>query len=75
MSLQTVHGGLILSLTDTIGSLTVATKGLFMTGVSTNIGTTFVKPAGQVGDVLKARAILSGFGEKIVNSCISEILI
>jgi acyl-coenzyme A thioesterase PaaI-like protein len=33
--LETVHGGLLLSLVDTVGSLAVATRGLFMTGVST----------------------------------------
>ena len=57
-----MHGGLILSLTDTLGSLAVATKGHFMTGVSTDIGTSFVRPAGRVGDTLYAKAILTGMG-------------
>ncbi|KAK0563230.1 hypothetical protein OC861_004912 [Tilletia horrida] len=48
--LQTLHGGLICTLTDTMGSLAVASKGLYSTGVSTDIHTTFVKPAGKVGD-------------------------
>ncbi|KAG6831930.1 hypothetical protein H0H92_006531 [Tricholoma furcatifolium] len=61
----TVHGGLILSLTDTLGSLAVATKGHFMTGVSTDIGTTFVRPAGRVGDVLHAKATLTGLGKSL----------
>lgn len=34
-----------------------------MTGVSTNIGATFVKPAGGIGDILKIRAVVSGMGE------------
>jgi acyl-coenzyme A thioesterase 13 len=59
-----VHGGLILSLTDTLGSLAVATKGHFMTGVSTDIGTSFVRPAGRVGDTLYAKAILTGMGRR-----------
>ncbi|CAE7222509.1 unnamed protein product [Rhizoctonia solani] len=50
--LQTVHGGFISSLTDTIGSLAVGTKGQWMTGVSTDIGTSFVKAAGTEGDTL-----------------------
>ncbi|KAG6854652.1 hypothetical protein C0991_003300 [Blastosporella zonata] len=58
-----IHGGLILSLTDTLGSLAVATKGQFMTGVSTDIGTSFVRPAGRVGDVLHAKAVLTGMGK------------
>ena len=33
-----------------------------MTGVSTNIGTSFVRPAVRVGDVLHAKAVLTGIG-------------
>ena len=33
-----------------------------MTGVSVDIGTSFVKPAGQVGDVLTAKAVVTGIG-------------
>ncbi|KAF9556755.1 thioesterase thiol ester dehydrase-isomerase [Agrocybe pediades] len=61
----TVHGGLILSLTDTLGSLAVATKGHYMTGVSTDIGTSFVRPGGKVGDVLHAKAVLTGLGKQL----------
>ncbi|TDL22241.1 Thioesterase/thiol ester dehydrase-isomerase [Rickenella mellea] len=61
----TVHGGLVLSLTDTLGSLAVATKGQYMTGVSVDIGTSFVKPAGTVGDVLHARATVTGMGRTL----------
>ncbi|KAG6890633.1 hypothetical protein C0995_006609 [Termitomyces sp. Mi166 len=60
-----LHGGLITSLTDTLGSLAVATKGQFMTGVSTDIGTSFVRPAGRVGDVLHAQAVLTGMGKSL----------
>ncbi|KAF8798957.1 Thioesterase/thiol ester dehydrase-isomerase [Phlegmacium glaucopus] len=60
-----VHGGLILSLTDTLGSLAVATKGHFMTGVSTDIGTSFVRPAGRVGDTLHAKAVLTAMGKQL----------
>ncbi|TFK64632.1 thioesterase thiol ester dehydrase-isomerase [Pluteus cervinus] len=60
-----VHGGLILSLTDTLGSLAVASKGQYMTGVSTDIGTSFVRPAGRAGDVLHAKATLTGMGKSL----------
>ncbi|KAF9475648.1 thioesterase thiol ester dehydrase-isomerase [Pholiota conissans] len=59
------HGGLILSLTDTLGSLAVASKGHYMTGVSTDIGTSFVRPAGRVGDTLHAKAVLTGLGKQL----------
>lgn len=51
-----------MSLTDTLGSLAVATKGQYMTGVSVDIGTSFVKPAGTAGDVLTAKAVITGIG-------------
>ncbi|EMD39851.1 hypothetical protein CERSUDRAFT_45332 [Gelatoporia subvermispora B] len=62
---QTVHGGLIMSLTDTLGSLAVATHGHFKTGVSVDIGTSFVKPAGTIGDVLTAKATVTGIGKSL----------
>ena len=51
-----------MSLTDTMGSLAVATKGQFLTGVSVDIGTSFVKPAGRVGDELRMSAVVVGIG-------------
>ena len=49
-------------MTDTLGSLAVATKGHYMTGVSVDIGTSFVKAAGRPGDILKAEATVTGLG-------------
>ena len=54
-----------MSLTDTLGSLAVATKGQYMTGVSVDIGTSFVKPGGSAGDVLTARASIVGLGTSL----------
>ena len=51
-----------MSLTDTLGSLAVASQGQFMTGVSTDISTSFVKPAGKPGDELKIKAMLTAMG-------------
>ncbi|KII86793.1 hypothetical protein PLICRDRAFT_143281 [Plicaturopsis crispa FD-325 SS-3] len=61
----TAHGGLIMSLTDTIGSLAVATRGQYMTGVSTDIATSFVRPAGRTGDILHATAKVTGMGKSL----------
>ena len=49
-------------MTDTLGSLAVATRGHYMTGVSVDIGTSFLKPAGKPGDILTAKATLTGLG-------------
>lgn len=40
----TLNGGCIASLIDSAGSLAVSSHGLYFTGVSTDINTTFVKP-------------------------------
>ncbi|EIM81657.1 Thioesterase/thiol ester dehydrase-isomerase [Stereum hirsutum FP-91666 SS1] len=61
----TVHGGLIMSLTDTMGSLALATKGQYMTGVSTDLAATFVKPAGKPGDILNMAATVTGMGKSL----------
>jgi acyl-coenzyme A thioesterase 13 len=53
---------LILSLADTVGSLAVASKGQYMTGVSTDISASFVKPAGKPGDLLKMVGTVTAIG-------------
>ncbi|KAF8195558.1 thioesterase thiol ester dehydrase-isomerase [Pholiota molesta] len=37
----------------------------YMTGVSTDIGTSFVRPAGRAGDTLHAKAVLTGLGKQL----------
>ncbi|KAI0036434.1 Thioesterase/thiol ester dehydrase-isomerase [Vararia minispora EC-137] len=61
----TVHGGLLLSLTDTIGSLAVASKGQYMTGVSTDISASFVRPAGKPGEILKMVGTVTALGRSL----------
>lgn len=73
---QTVHGGLIMSLTDTLGSLAVASKGHWMTGVSTDIATSFVRPSGRVGDIVNVKASVIGMGEHAffaIHDCIGYL--
>jgi len=54
-----------MSLTDTLGSLAVASRGHFMTGVSTDIGTSFIRPAGRVGDTLYGKAVVTAMGNSL----------
>lgn len=54
-----------MSLTDTLGSLAVASHGQYMTGVSTDISTSFVKPAGKPGDELRMVATLTAMGKSL----------
>lgn len=51
--MQTIHGGAILSMTDTVTSLALSTMGIPPpTGASINISTEFARPGGRVGDEL-----------------------
>lgn len=56
---------MVMSLTDTLGSLAIASKGHFMTGVSTDVGTSFIKPAGSVGDTLYGNAVVTAMGKSL----------
>ncbi|WVN89718.1 uncharacterized protein L203_104948 [Cryptococcus depauperatus CBS 7841] len=50
---NTIHGGAILTLTDTITSLAISTHGLpAPTGVSVDLNTSFIRPGGTAGDDL-----------------------
>ncbi|ORX41012.1 Thioesterase/thiol ester dehydrase-isomerase [Kockovaella imperatae] len=49
---NTIHGGVILALTDTLTSLAISTMGYHPTGVSVNASTEFVRPGGRSGDEL-----------------------
>ncbi|KAE8233029.1 hypothetical protein CF326_g1931 [Tilletia indica] len=66
--LQTLHGGLICTLTDTMGSLAVASKGLYSTGVSTDIHTVFSKPAGTLGDEVKVTGEIISMGKLLATT-------
>lgn len=61
--LGSLHGGLICTLVDTMGSLALASKGLYSTGVSTDIHTTFVKAAGGVGEEVLVMGQVTSLGE------------
>ncbi|KAJ0326931.1 hypothetical protein COL5a_006486 [Colletotrichum fioriniae] len=52
----TKDSGLEPSLVDLGGSLAVASKGRFMTGVSTDINVTYLNPGGKPGDIMTGTA-------------------
>ncbi|EQB54372.1 thioesterase superfamily protein [Colletotrichum gloeosporioides Cg-14] len=63
--LQTIHGGTLASLVDLGGSLAVASKGRFMTGVSTDINVTYLNPGGTPGDIMTGTAICDKMGRTL----------
>ena len=50
---------------DTTGSLAVASRGLFSTGVSTDIQISYLRSGGTQGSVIRAVASCDGFGKTL----------
>jgi len=63
--LNGLHGGLISSLVDTMGSLALSSQGLWMTGVSTDMSITFVRGAGSPGDSIRCEGHLLNAGKTL----------
>ncbi|KAM0752786.1 Thioesterase/thiol ester dehydrase-isomerase [Meredithblackwellia eburnea MCA 4105] len=62
--LKSLHGGLTSSLVDTMGSLALSSKGMWMTGVSTDIHVTFVRAA-MVGEEIALKSEVVGQGKTL----------
>ena len=52
-----IHGGTIASMVDLGGSLAVASRGLFSTGVSTDLNVTYLRNGGGSGDLIRGEAL------------------
>ena len=61
----TMHGGVVMTLIDSGGSLVVATNGYRNTGVSTDINATFARPAGKAGDVIRVTSEIISMGKTL----------
>lgn len=55
--LNILHGGTLACMTDLGGSFAVASKGLFATGVSTDLNVTYLASGGKIGDLLRAEVV------------------
>ncbi|KAJ9492813.1 hypothetical protein VN97_g400 [Penicillium thymicola] len=63
--LNILHGGTIASMVDLGGSLAVASRGLFATGVSTDLNVTYLNSGGKVGDRILAEVTCDKFGKTL----------
>ncbi|KAF3386992.1 hypothetical protein F1880_000075 [Penicillium rolfsii] len=63
--LNILHGGTIASMVDLGGSLAVASRGLFATGVSTDLNVTYLSSGGKVGDKIMAEVTCDKFGKTL----------
>lgn len=55
--LSILHGGTIASMVDLGGSLVLASRGLYSTGVSTDLNVTYLNSGGKVGDTIRGEAV------------------
>ncbi|KAI9026601.1 acyl-coenzyme A thioesterase-like protein 13 [Phycomyces nitens] len=62
--LKSVHGGLLATAVDIGGSLAIASKGLFATGVSTDINISYISGAKE-GDIVKMDAKCDKLGKTL----------
>ncbi|PGH13571.1 hypothetical protein AJ79_03564 [Helicocarpus griseus UAMH5409] len=60
-----LHGGTIASMVDLGGSLAVASRGLFATGVSTDLNVTYLSSGGKIGDKILAEVSCDKFGKTL----------
>ncbi|KAL1311281.1 hypothetical protein AAFC00_001467 [Neodothiora populina] len=65
-----LHGGTIASMVDLGGSLAVASKGLYATGVSTDLNVTYLNSGGKIGDIIRAEATCDKFGKTLAYTSI-----
>lgn len=63
--LNILHGGVLACLVDTGGSLAVASRGLFSTGVSTDLNVTYIKSAGKIGDTVTCKFTCDSLGKTL----------
>ncbi|WFD30965.1 hypothetical protein MSPP1_001991 [Malassezia sp. CBS 17886] len=62
---STLHGGMISTLVDSVGSLSVASYGWFNTGISTDLNVTFVRPGGLAGGTVQATGEVISMGKTL----------
>ncbi|KAL4965356.1 PaaI family thioesterase [Aspergillus stella-maris] len=68
--LNILHGGTIASMVDLGGSLAVASRGLYATGVSTDLNVTYLSSGGKVGDKILAEVTCDRFGKTLAYTSI-----
>ncbi|KAI9366191.1 putative PaaI_thioesterase family protein [Pilaira anomala] len=62
--LESVHGGLLATVVDIGGSLAIASKGLFATGVSTDINISYISGVKQ-GEMIQVEARVDRLGKTL----------
>lgn len=61
-----LHGGTIASLVDLGGSLALSSRGLFSTGVSTDLNVTYLSSGGTIGESIYKSVCYNVVGYNII---------
>ncbi|EXJ85113.1 hypothetical protein A1O3_05788 [Capronia epimyces CBS 606.96] len=65
-----LHGATLAAMVDTSGSLAVASRGLFSTGVSTDLSVTYLNSGGKAGDLIKGEVVCDKFGKTLAYTAV-----
>ncbi|KIX06880.1 uncharacterized protein Z518_04856 [Rhinocladiella mackenziei CBS 650.93] len=60
-----LHGATLATMVDTSGSLALASRGLYSTGVSTDLNVTYLNAGGKIGDLIRGEVICDKFGKTL----------
>ena len=60
-----LHGATIATMVDTSGSLALASRGLYSTGVSTDLSVTYPNSGGKTGDTIRGGVRCEKFGKTL----------
>jgi acyl-coenzyme A thioesterase 13 len=60
-----LHGATLATMVDTSGSLALASRGLYSTGVSTDLSVTYLNSGGRAGDLIKGEVVCDKFGKTL----------
>ncbi|KAK9463120.1 uncharacterized protein V1516DRAFT_663151 [Lipomyces oligophaga] len=69
--LSILHGGTIASIVDLAGSLAIASRGMFATGVSTDLNVTYLSSGGAVGEKIYIESRCHKMGRSLAFTTIS----
>ena len=64
-----LHGATLATMVDTSGSLAVASRGLYSTGVSTDLNVTYLNSGGKIGDTVRGEVTCDKCEWECVQRC------
>ncbi|KAK9379007.1 HotDog domain-containing protein [Kockiozyma suomiensis] len=63
--LEILHGGTVAAIVDLAGSLAVSSRGMYSTGVTTDLNVTYISSGGKVGDTIHIEGYCHKLGRSL----------